>query len=108
NQHSLRGSAVCRERLAHRGVVEAIRLSEEVRGYYGLTVEVDLAELIATELLADDRSAVAPTLQVILSTMWLAARERDLARPHFDFDLYRRLKRQGIHLDDFLERQLQV
>jgi hypothetical protein len=94
------------DRLDSRGVIEAVRLSAAVRAHYGLTVDAGLPESIANDLLSDRDSAVSPTLQVLMSTLWARARERSRSTPVFDESLYRDARRRGLHLDDFLNRQL--
>ena len=97
------------ERLDHAGVVEAITgpaRTARLRAHYGLVVEEGLAATIADDLLADAQSAVAPTLQVLLTKLWGAASAADRERPRFDRALYQRLAAEGILLDDFLSQQL--
>jgi len=96
------------ERLDRAGAAEAVRLSAEVRGWFGLEIEDGLPERIADDLLEDPNSPVAPTLQVLLATIWETANERNRNNPVFDSALYDGLKRQGLHLGDFLDRQLGV
>lgn len=99
------------EPLSKRGIIEAItgiaqtpRLAKQ----YGLTVADALPTLIADDLLDDQDSPVAPTLQILLTKMWEQATLRKRAQPIFDEELYRTLKREGIALDDFLTQQLQA
>ena len=97
------------ERLDRRGIIEVVTgpaQVERLQQQYGLTVEDGLAELIADDLLEDRASAIAPTLQTLLTRMWSQAKQRDDTRPRFDQNLYLDLKREGILLGDFLDRQL--
>ena len=112
------------EPLDRRGIIEAVRgpatadrcrRDERSRGpssrggsrsQYGLEIADDLPGLIADDLLNDRDSLVAPTLQILLNAMWEKARQADAARPRFDRALYDDLRRNGILLGDFLERQL--
>jgi WD40 repeat protein len=97
------------QRLDRRGIVEAVlgpTHSERFRQHFGLSVEDGLAAEIADDLLADPSSAVAPTLQILLSKLWDQAKARDYDRPHFDRLLYHDLRRQGLLLSDFLDQQL--
>src|SRR4051794_21995061 len=82
---------------------QAVLLSAEVRGHYGLELEPGLAEVVATDLLADPGSAVAPTLQVLLSVMYDAAWKRGPDRLLLSQRLYRELKESGLHLGEFLD-----
>ena len=62
--------------LDRAGIVEAIEgptRHEDLQRHYGLTVEPGLAETIAVDLEADAGSALAPTLQVLLTKLWEAA-----------------------------------
>jgi len=97
------------QRLEKRGVVEAVTgpaRSERLQQHFGLAVDDDLAGEIADDLLADPSSAVAPTLQILLSKLWKQAKERNYDHPTFDRDLYHDLRRQGLLLGDFLDQQL--
>ena len=61
------------QRLDHRGIFEAVTgpaQSERLRQHFGLSIKDDLAGEIAGDLLADPSSAVAPTLQILLSKLW--------------------------------------
>ena len=74
------------QRLDRRGIVEAVTGpadSERLRQHYGLTVEDGLAGEIADDLLVDPSSAVAPTLQILLSKLWDQAKAAQL-RPSCD------------------------
>jgi hypothetical protein len=80
--------------------------SESLKRHYGLEVEPELADLIADDLLEDHGAAVAPALQILLTKMWAQTIQENPSAPRFTVDLYRRLKRGGILLDDFLGEQL--
>ena len=111
------------EPLDRQGIIEAVRgparltappgrevarpvISRRLEVQYGLEVGDDLPGLIADDLLNDRDSLVAPTLQILLNAMWEKARATDAAHPRFDRALYEDLRRKGILLGDFLERQL--
>ena len=97
------------EPLDHRGIIEVVEgpaRSERFRAKYGLTVEERLAETIADDLLSDRDSAIAPTLQILLTKLWTKATEDNYEHPRFSHDLYRSLKHQGILLRDFLNQQI--
>lgn len=74
---------------------------------YGLTAEEGLPEIIAADLLADDASAIAPTLQILLTKMWAKATELNYEHPQFTRQLYQSLKREGLLLRDFLDQQIE-
>jgi hypothetical protein len=94
------------KRLERRGVIEAVRLNAAVRAHFHLDLEPELVEVVATELLSDPGSAVAPALQVLLSTMYQEARKQNRDNPRLTLALYRRLKERGLLLGDFLNQQL--
>ncbi|MBC8869343.1 MAG: CHAT domain-containing protein, partial [Planctomycetes bacterium] len=108
NLHRLARERVFLDRLSRRGAIEAVRLSAEVVDHFGLEVDEKLPETIATDLLADRDSAVSPTLQVLLSTMWAATSNDDGNPRRFTMGLYNQLKTRGLHLGDFLDRQLML
>ncbi len=97
------------EPLDRHGVIEVVRgpaQSERLRERFGLLVEDGLAEVVADDLLEDRDSAIAPTLQILLTKMWTQATQENYDRPQFSQDLYRQLKRDGILLRDFLNQQI--
>ena len=96
--------------LDREAIVEAITgptRSESLQRQYRLEIEPALPEIIADDLLEDSGAAIAPALQILLSKMWALALEESPGAPKFTVDLYRRLKREGILLDDFLGEQLE-
>lgn len=98
------------ERLGRLGVIEAVQgptRSKRLQDQYGLTVEDGLAEVIADDLLEDAASAIAPTLQILLTKMWAKATEANYEHPHFSQELYHGLKREGLLLRDFLDQQIE-
>ncbi|MCB9949343.1 MAG: CHAT domain-containing protein, partial [Planctomycetaceae bacterium] len=99
------------ERLDRRGIIEAIRGpadSSRLRKHYRLTIEDGLPEAIADDLLADPNTPVAPTLQILLTRMWIEAVRSSSRNPRFDKSLYHTLQRAGILLDKFLEQQIRL
>lgn len=97
------------EALDRRGVIEVVRgptRTKRLQEQFGLTIEDGLAEIIADDLLADRGSAIAPTLQILLTKLWGKATEADYEHPHFSQDLYQQLKRDGILLRDFFNQQI--
>src|SRR6185436_5065445 len=97
------------QHLGREGIVEAVAgpaSTERLRRQYNLEVEPQLAEEIAGDLSEDVEAAVAPALQILLSKMWAVASKESPGAPRFTVELYQRLKRKGILLDDFLEEQL--
>lgn len=97
------------QRLERSGIMQAvsgITSTELLRTKYRLTISDELPGLIADDLLEDPLSAIAPTLQVLMTKLWNQATERSRDAPHFNETLYQSLKRQGILLKDFLDQQL--
>ncbi len=84
------------------GLVSTARLQKQ----YGLTIETHVPEQIADDLLNDRDSPTAPALQILLTKMWEEAAELSSATPAFTESLYLRIKKQGLLLDDFVDRQL--
>lgn len=108
-ERQLPRTKVALERLDRRGVIEAVEgptRDERLVRQYGLTVKSGLAEDIATDLLEDPSAPIAPTLQILLTRMWSDAYRKDEAHPDFNNDLYQTLKREGLLLGDFLDREL--
>lgn len=97
------------ERLDQAGVIEAVGCvawTPALQQHYGLTLEEDLADEIAHDLLKDREAPIAPMLQILLTRLWEEATQRDRASPHFDRALYDQLRREGLKLSEFLDRQL--
>ena len=94
------------KQLDRRGIIEAIRgpaRPGRLQRQYRLAIEEGLPEVIADNLLADAGSALAPTLQVLLTKMWERARQANPDQPRFDRDLYESLKSEGYLLKDVLD-----
>ena len=97
--------------LDRRGIIEAIRgpaRPGRLQRQYRLAVEDGLPEVIADNLLADAGSALAPTLQVLLTKMWERARQANPDQPRFDRALYESLKAEGYLLKDVLDEGLKA
>lgn len=99
--------------LEPKGIIEAVAgltRSAHTREKYHLEIAEsergDLAETIATDLLADQKSTIAPVLQMILTKLWLAAVQEDPHAPRFTLPLYQQLKSAGIAMDEFLQQQM--
>lgn len=97
------------DRFAVIEVVEALSENNYLRQHYHLCIvnplDGRLAQQIADDLLADQHSNIAPTLQIILSRLWERVeiyQERIWNEP-----LYLDEKRKGLLLRDYLEHQLQ-
>ena len=97
--------------LDRRGIIEAIRgpaRPGRLQRQYRLAIEDGLPEVIADDLLADAGSALAPTLQVLLTKMWERARQANPDQPRFDRALYESLKSEGYLLKDVLDKGLEA
>ena len=97
------------KRLDRKGILEVIygpAVLPEMKESYRLEVEDNLAETIATHLVSDRRSPIAPTLSILLSKMWERARATGSETVRFDHKLYEGLSREGFLLDDFVQEEL--
>jgi WD40 repeat protein len=97
------------ERLDRRGIIDVVMgptRVERLYQHYYLTVEPELAELIADDLLADQEAAVAPTLQILLRKLWERATAQSYGPPFFSRALYNQIREDGLGLGDFLDQQL--
>ena len=89
------------------GIHEAIEgptRRPELREYYPLTIQPGLSLRIATELLMDQVSSVAPSLQIVLQALWKDA-TRESRTPVFTEQLYRRHRTS---LAEFVWTQMQT
>ena len=94
--------------LDRAGIIEAIEgpnRDPNLQRHYGLNVEPGLAREIATDLEADPDSALAPTLQVLLTKLW--ARAGGVGGT-FTKKLYDQLYDEGILLQDLLDHGLEA
>lgn len=110
NEYELPRTRVFLERLGRHGIVEAVRgptSTERLQEKYGLRVDDDLPEIIADDLREDRDSAVAPTLQILLTKLWSQAKQTNYEQPQLTQDLYQQLSRNGILLGDFLDQQIE-
>lgn len=108
-QYKLPYTEVFLDRLDRRGIIDVVAgpsKTQRLKNHFQLEVEDGLAEMIADDLLEDDESVVAPTLQVLLSRMWHTAVKEDSSTPQFTRDIYHSLRRRGVLLRDFLDQQL--
>ncbi|MFK7845833.1 MAG: hypothetical protein AB8G77_11055, partial [Rhodothermales bacterium] len=97
------------ERLGQAGIKEIVSgpgSNARLRSKYRLTVDDALAEMIAANMLEDQRSPVAPTLSILLAKMWEEAHARSEAQPAFTVRLYQELSAKGLLLSDFVDEQL--
>ena len=105
----LASTAIFLDRLGERGIVEAIEgvsHDAKLRAHYGLTIpDAGMSQEIAGDLVTDASSAIAPTLQVLLTKMWERA-DRSSGTPVFTRALYRTLVHEGVLLKDFVNQQL--
>jgi len=88
-------------------VAEGPAKTPRLAQYYKLKIERNLAPQIADTLLKDKDSPIAPVLQILLSKLWLAAKQC-ADEPVFDFPLYELLEQNGLLLTDFLDQQFKA
>ena len=92
-------------------VIQGPTSSAQLRAAYHLELEDGLPERIADLLLADHRSALAPTLQILLTKLWRTAplvwstaQDADVRRfTHAHLDA---LVAEGLFLTDFVDAQV--
>jgi len=99
------------EGLDRAAIIEAITgltQTERLRRFYGLNIEPELANTIASDLLADRHSPIAPTLQILLTKLWRQAVSESRSAPSMTWDGYLALKKKGLLLADFLDQQLET
>jgi hypothetical protein len=82
--------------------------TERLRAAYGLAIDPGLADVMASKLLEDRDSPVAPTLQILLTKMWAKATARSRSTPRMTLDDFLALKAEGLGLGDFLDQQLEA
>lgn len=95
------------DKLDRDGIVEVIlglTSTEQLQSHYEVSIEDELPDMIANDLLADPGSPVSPILQIILTKLWKGEGEK--APKQFLSDSYQQLKRAGILLDDFFQEQM--
>ncbi len=103
-----RESMIYLERLSYDEIIEVVNgltSTERSRQKYGLSIEAGLPAAIATDLLSDKDTPVAPVLQIILTKLWQnlrPGRERVFTlQDYFD------LKENGVFLGDFFRQQME-
>ncbi len=101
------------EHLTHQDIAEVVKgmaLSDELKNRYGIRVDTDLSHLIADDLVADKNSPIAAVLQIILTRMWEKnAENRRQGKPTiFTVEMYRELKRKGLAMSEFFDRQILI
>ena len=101
------------QQLDRNGIIEAVEgltRSPHSQAKYHLEIEKsaqgDLAGIIADDLLADQKSALAPVLQMVLTKLWHSAVQENADAPCFTLSLYQQLKNVGIAMDEFLQQQM--
>ncbi len=90
-----------------RDAVMGLTTTKHLRDKYLLQVDEDLPDLIASDLLRDEDSAVAPVLQILLSKLWEHSGVAPDGSRMFTKDTYRTLAQKGLLLDDFLDQKLE-
>ena len=92
------------------GIIEAVCgiASDELKTHFdNLSIHPDVPSTIAEDLLSGEQFAsIAPTLQILLHKLWTQAKAEHPNEPHFSLSLYRKLKQEGLLLQDYLDQQL--
>jgi WD40 repeat protein len=105
-QHKVDYESVFLKRLSLQGIIEVVNnivSSPRIHQKYNLGIESDLAETIASDLLTDSDTPVAPVLQIIMTKLW-ENKDPDL---EFTLKKYLQLKEDGIFLGDFFKQQME-
>ena len=114
-QSQLPHEKVFLEKLKRNDIVEAVRgltRSPRTKAKYQLSIAPTaddfppLPEIIADDLVADPDSPIAPVLQILLSNMWIEAKNQNADSPQFTHEVYLSLKQKGIWMGDFLKNQM--
>ncbi len=91
-------------------IIEGIPQQPRLQKKYQLQLENPedgtLAGIIADDLVTDNKSSIAPILQIILSKMW--DRVENQRTRVFSLSLYEELRKQGLLLTDFLDQQIRA
>ena len=93
--------------LSRTDVIEAIRLSPQLRRQYRLQVEKGLAELIADALTKEGGLIVAPTVQILLAEMWADKSQLTESGWLLNKQLFWQVNEKGVKLPEFLKRQME-
>lgn len=99
------------KRLDREGIIEAVRgvnLNPVTQKRYQLTIEENLPEIIADDLVEDPESPIAPVLQIILVKLWETAFEREGEPVHFTVRQYQELRKQGTTMGEFFQQQREI
>ncbi len=108
DEHQLSYRSVFLTPMDRSGIIEAVegpQRTKRLRSKYQLSIDDGLADTIATRLLSDRDSPIAPTLQILLKRLWADATRKSRGAPHFDGDLVDKVARRGTALTDFLNEQ---
>jgi len=91
-------------------IIEAKTLLPDLKQRYNICLDADLSTKIADDLVADKNSPVAAVLQIILTRLWEknAENRQNGQETIFSVALYRDLKRKGLAMSEFFERQLVI
>lgn len=105
----LHADQVAIESLDHLGIMEAVAglgASSRLHDAYGIEIDGELPGRIASDLLRDPDSPVAPMLQIVLTRLWEVVANRPRPR-RFCMEDYESMARLGSGLGEFLTTQLE-
>ena len=85
-------------------VVKGIASTPQLADKYGVTIDSNLPQIIANNLLKDSDAPISPVLQIILTKLWDKQRVRD--HKAFTVNDYNELQSKGILLDEFFDQQM--
>jgi hypothetical protein len=107
--HSIPFSLVLLEALSAEAVAEVVQgvpMNSQLRSRWDLTIEDAACSEIVSKVTADKESPVAPTLQVLLTRLWMRAVAVSRAKPVITAELVTSEIRRGLGLDAVLDTRL--
>ncbi len=100
--------------LSKTGIIQAIEgvtTNKLTRDQYKLSaksIEEGLANDIASDLLKDENSPIAPTLQILLGKLWAHSKLENKSEPILSKRNYKIIRKKGLALEDFVLGQFQI
>ena len=85
-------------------VVNGISSTQQLIDKYNVSIDPELANTIADNLLKDSDAPISPVLQIILTKLWDNQRLND--QKVFTLQNYQKLQTKGILLDEFFDQQM--
>ena len=90
-------------------IISGVTNDPNLNSKYQLSIDKGLPEIIANEVLRDEESHIAPTLQLLMTKLWEAAKENNSSKPEITLELYKeRIENNGIFLNEFIHEQIEI